>query len=304
MSYSVEYISCKICGNDSPKFLGFRGNLEYVEAPKLAATQEHMVTTVVKCRSCGFIYTNPKIILPSEKRSNVYSEPEKYNSSICQDSLKLFNNTINLLEKFTKHRGKLLDVGSGKGEFLATAKMRGWEVFGVDPSQNFVHYAKEKYDLDIQNCILQKANFSENYFDAITLNMVLEHIDNPHGLLSTIYRILKKNGLLYIEVPNMDSMLLKLIKIYFRLTKRDWSPHISPLHHPFHCYGYNRSSLKLLCKMNSFTIRKFSIFGIGLRGFQPYSNINLFKERLRKILAKFFGLIKQGDILIAVATKK
>jgi len=302
MSYSVDYIKCKICNTDSPKLLGIRGNLEYVGAPKLLTTEEHMVTCVVKCRRCGFIYTTPKILLSFKKMTDFYSQPEEYQSSTCEDSLRIFNKTLNLIEKFIGHRGKLLDVGSGKGEFLAAARAKGWEVFGVEPSVNFVQYTKNKFGLNVQNSILEEARFPENFFDVVTLNMVLEHIDNPHSLLSTIQRTLKKGGLLYIEVPNMDSALLGLIRFYFWLTRRDWSPHISPLHYPYHCYGYGRSSLKLLCEMNKFMIKRFFICGIGLRGFRPYVG-SKFIARARSILAKLFGLINQGDILIAIVAK-
>ncbi len=303
MSYPVEYMNCRICGSDSPKFLGFRGNLEYMGAPKSLAGKEHMVTSVVKCKRCGFVYTNPKIILPAEQRCSFYNDPEKYHSSICPDSREMFNKTLNLMERFNRQKGRLLDVGTGKAEFLAAARKRGWQVSGVEPSGNFVQYTKEKFGLQVQNSTLEEANFPEDYFDAVTLNMVLEHIDQPHSLLSTIYKILKKDGLLYIEVPNMDSMLLKLIKIYYMFTGKDWSPHLSPLHYPYHCYGYGRSALRALCQRNGFTIKKFFIFGIGLRGFRPYAGRNKFKEKARNILANFFGLVNQGDILIAVALK-
>lgn len=301
MSYSVEYINCKICGSDRPKFLGFRGNLEYMGMPKLSTDQEHMVTSVVKCGRCGFIYTNPKIVLPSEKNLGFYNEPEEYLSSIGQGPLKLFKNTLNLIEKFTKHKGKLLDIGSGKGEFLAVAKIHGWEAFGVEPSKDFVRYANEKYGLDVQNCNLEGANFPESFFDVVTLNMVLEHIENPHALLSAIYKILNKDGLLYIEVPNMNSGLLKLVNLYYRFKEKDWSPLLSPLHPPYHCYGYGKSSLRLLCQLNKFKVKRTFIFGIGLRGFRRFRSGNRLKELVRNLVAKIFGWMKQGDILVALA---
>ena len=55
--------------------------------------------------------------------------------------------------------------------------------------------------------------------------------------------------------------------------------------------------------MNKFMVKKLFIFGIGLRGFRSYSD-NKFAEKMRNMLAGFFGLIKQGDILIALAAKK
>jgi len=304
MSYAVEYINCKICGSDQPKFLGFRGNLEYMDAPRLNPSQEHMATAVVKCRKCGFVYTNPKIIVSAEKEPCFYKEPERYYSSVCSDPLKVFDKALNLIQRFSNKMGRLLDVGAGKGEFLAAAKMQGWEVFGVEPSLNFVRYAKEKYGVDIRNSSLEEANFPDNFFDAVALNMVLEHIEDPHSMFSAIHRVLKADGLLYIEAPNMSSGLLKIINFYYRLTRRGWSPLLSPLHPPYHCYGYQASSLRMLCRMNNFAVKKIFIFGIGLRGFRSFGNNSKFKGILRIILARTLGAINRGDILIAIANKK
>lgn len=76
------------------------------------------------------------------------------------------------------------------------------------------------------------------------------------------------------------------------------------LHYPYHCYDYGRSSLKLLCEMNRFMIKKFFIFGIGLRSFRHHINSSKFQEKMRDLLAKFLGWTKQGDILVVIATKK
>ncbi len=198
----------------------------------------------------------------------------------------------------------MIDIGSGYGEFLTAANKRGWEVFGIEPSKKFVDYAKDKYGLDIQNSDIEKTNFPDDYFDVVTLNMVLEHIDNPHSLISKIYRILKKGGVLFIEVPNTDSLLLKLIKIYYRLKSKDWSPLLSPLHYPYHSYGYNILSLKLLYTLNGFGPLKFFIRGIGLRGFRPHAKPNRFKNLIMNLLADTFGYINQGDILLTAGVKK
>ena len=303
MSYSLEYINCKICGSDNTKFLGIRGNLEYLNAPPLVKNQEHMVTNVVKCRQCGFIYTNPRIISLSESEVDYYNDPEKYLSSVSDDPSRIFDKTLNLIEKFTKHTGKLLDVGAAKGEFLAAAKKRGWEVSGVEPSGNFVKYAKEKYGINIKNSFLEEANFPENSFDVVTLNMMLEHAENPHNLLQIINKILKKTGLLYIEVPNMNSGLLKLINLYYRFKGKYWSAFLSPLHPPYHCYGYQKSSLINLCSLNGFKIKKIIIQGIGLRGFRLGGRTSKLKQRTISILARLMSWLKQGDILVVFAVK-
>jgi len=306
MSYPVEYINCKICGSDIPKFLGFRGNLEY-EGALLFPGQEHMATSVVKCKKCGFIYTNPLIIIDPGHKNNFYADPQDYVSSVCrEDPLRVFGLNLNIIENFTGQRkGILLDIGSGKGEFLAAAKKRGWEVFGIEPSKEFADFAKDKYGLDNINPDLKKANLPSEYFDVVTLNMVLEHVDEPHELVSEAERVLKKSGILFIEVPNTGSLLLRLIGIYYKKVKgKEWSALLSPLHYPYHCWGYGAPSLKMLLFLHGFKAAKLEVHGIGLRGFRRRQELGWFRWSALKLLSGFFGFIGKGDILIAVGVKR
>lgn len=295
-------MNCKICSSDKAKFLGVRGNQEYFGAPKLADNQEHKVANIFRCNRCGFVYTDSAVSYSGSEK-DYYNNTEKYISSISDDPFRIFYETLGLIENFTSHTGKLLDIGAAKGEFLAAAKKRGWEVFGVEPSQNFVRYAAEKYGINVINSSLMESTFPENFFDVIALNMVLEHIDDPQSLFSIIKKILKEDGLLYIEVPNMDSGLLKIISLYYRINGKNWAPFLSPFHPPYHCYGYQKTSLKHLCSISGFKIKKIFIKEIGLRGFCFKARADKLSKCMITILAHLMGWIGQGDILIALAVK-
>ena len=297
--YSVEYVNCKICGSDAPKFLGIRGSQEHAGAVNSEKFQEHMVTNVVRCRKCGFVYTNPLIMA----KLDTYNNPDTYLPSSKTSPEVLFSFTLNLIERYIK-RGRILDVGCGKGEFLNIAKKKGWEAYGLEPSANFAEFALRRYGLDVKCASLEKAQYPDDFFDAVVLNMVLEHVDNPRMFISEINRVLKKNGLLFIEVPNMDSFMLKMATLYFRLSGRDWSPLLSPLHYPFHCYGYNPSSIKRLLYEQSFHIEKVVIRDSSLRGFRSDAGGTVFEKFIRAIFTKLGGLIGKGDVLIAIATKR
>lgn len=297
--YSVEYINCRVCGSDMPKFLGIRGNREYTGAGELAGAREHMATNVVKCRKCGFVYTNPLIII----ETGAYVDPEDYQaSSSAGGHQKLFEFNLSLIEKYAK-KGRLLDVGCGKGEFLSAAGKRGWQVFGIEPSANFAECAAAGSGMDISRSQLENADYPDNFFDAITLNMVLEHISSPNSLIAAIKKVLKTKGLLFIEAPNMGSLMLKAASLYFRLRKRDWSPFLSPLHYPFHCYGYDISSLRYLLAVHGFTIKKAVIRDSSLRGFRSDSGGSVFEKSGRNLIARLSGFLGNGDVLIAIAQK-
>ncbi|NQU73730.1 MAG: class I SAM-dependent methyltransferase [Candidatus Omnitrophica bacterium] len=297
--YSVEHIKCRICGSDKTKFLGTRGNMEHAGAYDPSNLNEHMVTNVVKCKKCSFIYTNPLIISNTE----TYNDPSDYFSSSTVDPETLFKSTLALIEKHAR-KGNILDIGCGKGEFLNISKKRGWEAYGLEPSVNLAKFGLEKYSLNVVSTPLKDAGYPDRFFDVVVLNMVLEHVDDPKEFLSEIRRVLKKDGVLFIEVPNMDSLMLKMATIYFRLRGKEWSPLLSPLHHPFHCYGYNTSSLGYLLNSRGFDVRRKLVRDSGLRGFRHDSGGTGVEKFVRNALTRLAGLIGKGDVLMVLAKKK
>jgi len=296
--YSVEYINCKVCGNDDYKILGIRGNREYAGAMTSQGTGEHITTNVVRCRRCGFVYTNPLI----SAETNSYEDPSYYQSSSSVEAEVLFNYILRAIERYVL-KGRLLDVGCGKGEFLSVAKKRGWQVNGLEPSVNLARFASDNSGLDVKTSSLKEAGYPRGYFDAVSLNMVLEHVDDPADLLADIQAVLKKDGLLFIEVPNMDSLMLNAAAWYFRFRGKNWSPLLSPLHYPFHCYGYNPSSIGCLLKRQGFSVKKIHIRDSLLRGFRPDSKGTFFEKAARNGITRIAGFLGRGDVMMVFANK-
>jgi SAM-dependent methyltransferase len=92
--------------------------------------------------------------------------------------------------------GKVLDVGCGIGDML---KYHPGTV-GVDINPATVNFCQES-GLDAVLMEKDRLPFSDEVFDSIILDNVLEHIENPLPLLAEINRVLKKNGILLIGVP-------------------------------------------------------------------------------------------------------
>lgn len=103
-------------------------------------------------------------------------------------------------------RGRLLDVGCGNGQFLATMRELGWEVKGVEPDRTAAGIAQERFGLDVTCGSLSEAGLAENTFDAVTLSHVIEHLANPKCVLSECQRLLRKSGRLVLVTPNIDSL--------------------------------------------------------------------------------------------------
>jgi len=101
--------------------------------------------------------------------------------------------------------GKLLEVGCGNGKRLAKFKELGWEVQGQDLSPHSAVVTSNNYQIPVYAGSLETASFEENYFDAIIINHVIEHVVDPVSLLAKCYQILKPNGVVMVITPNIHS---------------------------------------------------------------------------------------------------
>lgn len=101
--------------------------------------------------------------------------------------------------------GRLLDVGCGNGRFLAGMRTLGWQVQGVEFSEDGVR-ACRKAQLPVHHGDLASARFDEGSFDVVTVRHVIEHIPDPLPFVAELARVLKPGGLLVIETPNSAAL--------------------------------------------------------------------------------------------------
>jgi SAM-dependent methyltransferase len=113
-----------------------------------------------------------------------------------------------------RRQGRVLDVGCGNGDFLATLARRGWHVSGTDLSAVACDQARGK-GIVTHEGPLTEANLPATDFDVITLWHVLEHLPDPTVELAEARRLLRDDGLLVLEVPNSGTPT-------FRLCGKDW----------------------------------------------------------------------------------
>ncbi len=117
-------------------------------------------------------------------------------------------------------KGRILDVGRGSGAFLVKMRELGWNVVGVEPYGEAVRNAHDIVGLGVHHGTLEEAKFSDDYFDAITQNHVIEHMRGPIGLLKECRRALKLGGKLVVVIPNIDSLGTRM----FGYTWLHWDP--------------------------------------------------------------------------------
>lgn len=98
---------------------------------------------------------------------------------------------------------KILDVACGTGEFLVEAQKLGMDVYGIDLSSYAISFAKKHIDGAFVVGSGEKLPFKANTFDYVTCIGSLEHFPHPERGISEMARILKKDGVCLIHVPNL-----------------------------------------------------------------------------------------------------
>lgn len=240
-------------------FIPYRFKGETVPCPVCASNKHSLVARIdrrlkplktVMCDDCGLFYSNP---MPSNAELTAYYKNEyrkDYQLALLKPSEKHVKKKrneakaryINIRNELTGDKLNLLDFGCGSGELVHEYASHGHDAFGFEPGATYSSFAQQAQDLkiDIQSTDYQTASYGSKQFDAISMLHVLEHIPNPIAALSKAYDWLKDDGVLYIEVPNMQSYELKGFEHF----------------HFAHVLGFSRDNLIYALRLSGFRVRK------------------------------------------------
>ena len=204
------------------------------------------------CRDCGLIFQNQADIdIHTDNIIHHYQDSDPH-QAVAISKKSFFEFALNYLgSKIGISDRKILDVGCGYGDFLKMALKNGWEANGVEIAENAAIAARlELGEKNIFQGMLNKANYRDNYFDAISLWDVLVMVNNPFEELKECHRILKKNGIIGIRVRNV--VFQKLVYCIHLPLKRIYRK--LGIKHPtvFHPFCFSPPSIKQLMQKSGF----------------------------------------------------
>ena len=171
---------------------------------------------ITRCLNCEFVFAAQVISEEDEKRltekstgsrlCNQLHEEEIYNSlkkTKCRYILQQIEPRLEGVKT-------LLDVGCLNGVLLDVAGESGWEAMGVERLEHAVRACLRK-GLKVLKCTLPgEAHLLAERFSAVVLLDVLEHVIDPVPFLKSIRPLLRERGVLAIQVPNFDSLIVRL----------------------------------------------------------------------------------------------
>ena len=173
---------------------------------------------IVRCDECALVFANPQIdesLILEEYRADGPRANDLWVDVLLSDrQLELdrekFEEILDELEPY-RGAGRLLDVGTSIGLFLRLALDRGWDAVGNEFGGRARKVARERFGLDVSAAPLDELGLDRGSFDVVTLNSVLEHVNEPRRMLAEIAGLLKPEGAVFIVVPNVDSLACRVL---------------------------------------------------------------------------------------------
>jgi len=199
---------------------------------------------VVRCRSCGLVYQNPRNEMPLDWGSE-YTESEEafYQAQYLHErgaKQRTAAELFDVLERFAPDRGRLLEVGCATGFFLETARDRGWEVAGIEPHTSVAQWSIDNLGLDVHIGSLDDHPWAPASFDAVVLYNTLEHLTSPSAAIAQAARLLRPGGVIGIQVPKIDNLWAKVLRHRWRHVIR------------YHYYFFSETTLGAMLRRSGF----------------------------------------------------
>lgn len=239
---------CPVCDTDEYTYLFLKEGYEHV-----------------RCNSCRHIYV--KRVLNKEAQKKLYSGEDSYQAVLTNpvqielDVLK-FKFLLSLVNAHISTKGKMLDVGCGPGIFLDVARDDGWDVCGVELNKDSIEKCKSK-NIKVISKVFNGGLFDEGEFDFVSLWYILEHIDEVGDFLWDVHRVLRKDGILAVCVPNVDSLVTRMLR-----EKAGTFGGLS------HINFFNKETLEMLLKKAGYRVLFYDTFITEIGAIANYLNFD------------------------------
>jgi 2-polyprenyl-3-methyl-5-hydroxy-6-metoxy-1,4-benzoquinol methylase len=194
---------------------------------------------LVQCPACAMVYANPVTndfatgTFYNERGDSFYLSPAKLESDYAPVR---FERELRIFRRYCSS-GRVLDVGCSTGAFLYQLTHRfpgAYAVTGMDVTGAALDHAESR-GIEVLRGDFLIHDFETRQFDAICFWAVLEHLINPRAFVERAVERLAPGGHLFILVPNLESLAVRLLGARYRYIMPD---HVN--------YFSKRTLLKLL----------------------------------------------------------
>jgi len=220
-------------GPDPCPLCGHVGAQEWLQASDRFHGRQQAYT-LVRCSACSLVWLGE----PPRPEEMHLHYTEAYHKLISQAG----DNPARWLERKAdiakyKQSGALLDLGCSSGSFLESMRSKSLSLFGIEMSASCAKAAESRSGAQVFVGDILEAPFPPGSFDVITCFDVLEHLYEPRRIMTKVAEWLKPGGIVYVQVPNIDSAEARVFGSYWQ-----------GLELPRHLFHYSPASFRFLAE--------------------------------------------------------
>lgn len=219
---------------------------------------------VLACRSCGLVFLES---VRQDLRTYYEDEYRKQYSPVVGRKLssrEIFEmnlphqqTRIDRIAHLLRPDMRVLDVGCSAGFFLHALRPHVGACIGIEFNREDAAFVADELGIPTFTTPVEETDLDEGSFDLITAFHVVEHLDDPRAVLTTLRRYLKPGGHVVFEVPNVDDALLSVYSV---------EPYADFWYREPHLFNFSPRTFTDLMRQSGYTGDTFTI--------QRYSLVN------------------------------
>ncbi|AJD30250.1 MULTISPECIES: class I SAM-dependent methyltransferase [Clostridium] len=200
---------CRICGSENLKKWITLEDMPLTDNIKYEELDSEFLDNI-DIHVCMECFTSQTL---TDISYNEYYNDYNYSVNQSQTANKFMDRLCNkLCEEYKFKNGcTILEIGSSDGSQLKYFKDKGAEVFGIEPSKELCDISKAKgvpvYHGLFDENIINKIPIDFTKVDLVILEYTFDHLPEPMSVLKNIKTILNKEGLVVIEVHDLEKIL-------------------------------------------------------------------------------------------------
>jgi 2-polyprenyl-3-methyl-5-hydroxy-6-metoxy-1,4-benzoquinol methylase len=232
---------------------------------------------IYRCGDCGCIMADIAFEHAQYESGNYYTLSRKTLASIDYEWGFRWRYILNKIARLG-HFSSLLDIGAGNGYFVSLAgKEFGIKANGIEISTEEIRFARDVIGVQLINEDI--ARHRSNY-DVVSCFNVVEHVADPHSLLSAAISRIKPGGLLVLTTPNPGCIHARLKGL------QKWNM-VDP---PHHINLFSRKALEGMLRNDGMAILDYETLSTYINFVRPFDTKDLLFRRM------FFYTLRSANL--------
>ena len=160
------------------------------------------------------------------------------------------------IQPFLRAKEAFMEVGCDVGYLLEAARKDGFrQIYGCEPNPLARKRAAALPGATISGLFYEQWELPGNYFDALTLIHVLDHLVDPTQVLRKAWAEIKPGGIIFAVVHDIECLLARLTGVRF------------PPYNLYHHYFFSKQTLRKLLEVTGFEVigvnRTWNCYSLG-----------------------------------------